>query len=300
MGRIGTGGYSNAAPRVSFRYAGRVRSLHVGHRCNKAAAGMCSLRSARGTRSQSVLTRIGCEFINTGLHHLDDGAKKAVMNTKNNSATARVERPHRSQVEMQLFALDQLLSPDHRVRVVWAFVKSLDLEPLYEEIRVTDNLAGRSAIAPEILVALWLEATLDGIGSARELDRRCQTDIVYLWILGGVTVNYHTLSDFRVRHGAFLERLLTDSVAALIDRGLVPLETIAQDGMRVRASAGKSSFRRRPTLEELQQQAQRHLDRLMAEAESETARQEGDARRQAAALRRPRAGRTYRGGAAAA
>jgi len=210
------------------------------------------------------------------------------MDTKNTSATARVDRPHRSQVEMQLFSLDQLLPPDHRARVVWAFVKSLDLEPLYQDIQVTDSQAGRSAIAPEILVALWLQATLDGIGSARELDRRCQTDLPYLWILGGVSVNYHTLSDFRVSHGALLEQLLVDTIASLIDRGLVSLETIAQDGMRVRASAGSSSFRRKPTLENLQQQAQEHIDRLKKEAESEAARQEGDARRRAAAERAAR------------
>ena len=210
------------------------------------------------------------------------------MNTENTSATARVDRPHRNQVEMQFFSLDQLLSPDHRVRIVWMFVQSLNLEPLYEKIQVTDRLAGRSAIAPEILVALWLQATLDGIGSARELNRRCETDIPYLWILGGVTVNYPTLSDFRVRRGGFLDQLLVDTVASLIDRGLVPLETIAQDGMRVRASAGGSSFRRRPTLEQLQQQAQAHVERLKQEAESEAARREGDARRRAAAERAAR------------
>src|SRR5271155_4009722 len=116
------------------------------------------------------------------------------MSTKNTSASARVNRPHRDQVEMQLFALDQLLASDHRARIVWAFVRLLNLEPLYEKIQVTDTLAGRTAIAPEILVALWLQATLDGIGSARELDRRCTTDIPYLWILGAVGVNYHTLS----------------------------------------------------------------------------------------------------------
>ena len=208
------------------------------------------------------------------------------MSTKNTSATARVSRPHRDQVEMQFFAIDQLLPSDHRVRVVWAFVKSLNLEPFYENIQVTDSQAGRTAIAPEVLVALWLQATLDGIGSARELARRCcESDIAYLWILGGVTVNYHTLSDFRVAQGEFLERLLTDTVASLIDRGLVSLETIAQDGMRVRASAGKSSFRRKPTLEQLQQQAREHIKRLKQEAESEAARQEGDARRRAAAER---------------
>lgn len=189
---------------------------------------------------------------------------------------------------MQLFSLDQLLPKDHRARIVWAFVDSLDLEPLYAEIQVAPDQAGRPAIDPRILVALWLQATLDGIGSARELDRRCETDLPYLWILGGVTVNYHTLSDFRVGHGEFVDELLIDTVASLIDRGLVPLETIAQDGMRVRASAGKSSFRRKPTLDQLQQQAQEHVERLKQEAESETARQKGDARRRAAAERAAR------------
>lgn len=207
------------------------------------------------------------------------------MDTINTSATARVDRPFRAQVEMQLFSLEQLLPGDHRARIVWAFVESLDLEPLYGKIEVTDSTAGRSAIAPEILVALWLQATLDGIGSARELGRRCQTDIPYLWILGGVSVNHHTLSDFRVQNGGFLEQLLVDTVASLIDQGLVPLETIAQDGMRVRASAGSSSFRRQPSLEKLQQQAQQHVDRLKEETEHETARQQGDARRRAAEQR---------------
>jgi len=189
---------------------------------------------------------------------------------------------------MQLFSLDQMLPADHRARLVWKFVIKLDLEPFYSDIVVTDNTSGRSAIAPEILIALWLMATLDGIGRARTLARRCETDMPYLWILGTVGINYHTLSDFRVQHAERLEQLLVDTVAALIDRGLVPLETIAQDGMRVRASAGSSSFRRKPTLEELQQEAQKHVERLKQEAEDDTQGQEGDARRQAAKERAAR------------
>ena len=207
---------------------------------------------------------------------------------KPSAATARVRRPERFQVEMQFYSLDQMLPSDHRARIVWAFVQSLDLTLLYEKIDVTDCKAGRSATAPEILVALWLLATLDGIGSARELNRRCDTDIPYLWVRGSVGVNYHTLSDFRVQNGKFLEQLLVDTVASLIDQGLVPLETIAQDGMRVRASAGSSSFRRKPTLEKLQREAQTHVDRLEQENESESERQHADARRQAAAERAAR------------
>lgn len=210
------------------------------------------------------------------------------MKTENTSESARVNRPERRQIEWKLLSLDQMLPVDHRARMVWKFVESLNLEPFYGDIEVTNHVAGRSATAPEVLVALWLLATLDGISSARELARRCETDLPYLWTCGSVSVNYHTLSDFRVQHGERLERLLVDTVAALIDREIVPLETIAQDGMRVRASAGSSSFRRKPTLEKLQQAAQEHVDRLKKETESETERLAADARRQAAAERAAR------------
>jgi transposase len=210
------------------------------------------------------------------------------MDAKNSSRTARVARPERNQVAWQPVALDQLLAADHPARLVWSYVKLLNLEPLYSEIEVDDNTRGRTAIAPEILVSLWLLATIENIGSSRELDRRCERDIAYRWLCGGVSVNYHTLSDFRVRHGQFLEKLLVDTVAALVHKGLIPLETIAQDGMRVRAHAGKSSFRRKPTLEELQKQAQAHLDQLQVESDSDSERQAGDARRKAAQERAAR------------
>lgn len=211
------------------------------------------------------------------------------MNNKRpSSAVARVNRPERSQVEMQFHSLDQLLPLDHQARLVWDYVQSLDLSLLYAQIEVSDGKAGRSAIAPEILVALWLLATLSGIGSARELARRCETDIPYRWICGGVGVNYHTLSDFRSQQLEFLDNLLVDSVTSLISQGLVPLEAIAQDGMRVRANAGKSSFRRKESLDRLHQQAHEHLENLKKQSESESERQEADARKRAAAERAAR------------
>ena len=137
-------------------------------------------------------------------------------------------------------------------------------------------------------MSLWLFATLEGMGSARELARRCERDIPDLWMLGGVTVNHHTLSDLRVRHGARLKRLLVDTVAALVDRGLVPLETIAPDGMRVKARAGNRSFRRKETLETLQKQAQEQVDRLKNEAANEGEGPPRDARCKAATERAAR------------
>jgi len=213
------------------------------------------------------------------------------MNRKKSFAerNARVNRPEREQVEMQLLSLEQMLPKDHRCRIVWRFVESLELEAFYAEIRATDSHTGRSAIAPEILLALWLQATLDGISSARELGRRCTTDMPYLWLCGGVSVNYHTLSDFRVAHGDKLDQILTTTIAALMHQDLVTLEELGQDGMRVRASAGSSSFRRKPTLTALHRKAKEHVEKLREESESDPQdHAKLDARRKAAAERAAR------------
>lgn len=118
-------------------------------------------------------------------------------------------------------------------------------------------------------MALWLDATLEGVGSARALDRLCKEHIAYLWILGGVTVNYHTLADFRVKHEKVLNRLLTQSVAALMEEGLVSLKRTAQDGVRIRASAGGKSFVEQSTLERYLEEAEEQVRSLLAELEAD-------------------------------
>jgi transposase len=181
----------------------------------------------------------------------------------------RIQVAQRDQLELQVCDLDALLAPDHAARIVWAFVEALDLGPLYGAIRAIEGHAGRPAIDPKILVALWLYATVDGVGSARELDRLCTRDAPYRWLAGGVGLNHHTLAEFRTAHGAWLDRELTRSLAALMDRGLVTLEIVAQDGMRVRASAKAASFRRRARLEELLATARAQVEALRTELGAE-------------------------------
>jgi transposase len=181
----------------------------------------------------------------------------------------KLEKPDRQQIQMHLAALDDLLPVEHRARMVWEMVQSYDLEPLYERIRSVEGGAGRPAIEPRVLVAMWLYATLEGVSSARELARLSEEHLAYQWLLGGISVNYHTLSDFRVNSGEALEHILTKSVAALISEGVVTVEKTAQDGIRIRASAGASSFRRKPTLEESLKQAQAVVEQLKAQEEKE-------------------------------
>lgn len=205
----------------------------------------------------------------------------------------RVLKPCRNQVQWQSSDLDSLLAADHPARIVWAFVEGLDLAPLYAEIKAVGDQPGRPSIDPAILMALWLCATLEGVGSARLLERLCGEHDVYRWICGGVGVNYHTLSDFRWRHLDLLDRLLTESVAALLMSGGVTLNRVAQDGVRVRASAGSASFRRRKRLQEFLHVADEQVRRLRQELEEDPAassRRQQAARERAARERQERVG----------
>src|SRR5229473_3566757 len=174
----------------------------------------------------------------------------------------RLRPIERQQVEMRSASLDQLLTPDHSARVVWAFVANSDSTPLLKSIKAVAGHVGRDANDPRVLLALWLFATLDGVGSARELDRLCREHMAYQWLCGGMSVNYHSLADFRAQQVDYLDQLLTDGVATLRHEGLVELQQVAQDGMRVRASAGAASFRRAPSLQTCLAEAEQQVAAL--------------------------------------
>jgi transposase len=185
-----------------------------------------------------------------------------------------------NQIALRAVDLEATVGAEHAVRNVWAFVERLDLSALYGEIDSVEGRAGRAAIDPQILMALWLYATVDGVGSAREIERLTEAHDAYRWICGGVNVNHHTLSDFRCARVDVLDELLSDSVAVLVNKSLVELERVAQDGMRVRASAGAASFRRRSTLEGCLEQARAQVQALKGELDADP--DAGNRRRRAA------------------
>ena len=197
----------------------------------------------------------------------------------------RLRVAQRNQVAVRTLSLDQMLPCDDEARLVWDFVCQSDLSGMLAGIRAVEGHVGRNATDPRILYALWLFATLKGVGSARELNRLCERHLSYQWICGEVSVNYHMLADFRVQHKAVLDELLTEQVAALVSQGAVTLERVAQDGMRVRANAGKASFRRQATLEECLTEARQRVEELQQELDQDPAsasRREQAARQRAA------------------
>ena len=165
--------------------------------------------------------------------------------------------------------LEGLLPAEHRARIVWSFVESLDLSQFYDQVLSREGEAGRPAADPAVLLALWLYATVEGVGSARELERLAQSDAPYRWLAGGVPLNHHGLADFRVENLEALDRLLTQSVTALIGEGLISLAEIAVDGTKVRASASKELFKTGETLLKIEAAVAERLAALKQELASD-------------------------------
>jgi transposase len=183
----------------------------------------------------------------------------------------RIRQAERRQAGFELVDLESLVVDDHPVRAVWSFVEGLDLRWFYDRIKARGETPGRPATDPRILLALWLYATADGIGSARALARLCDHHTIYRWICGGVGVNHTMLSEFRLDSGEFLDRLLTRSLAALMQEGLITLDEVITDGTKVRAAASRSSMRRRQTLTELEAKARARVAELKQELEADSA-----------------------------
>jgi transposase len=177
----------------------------------------------------------------------------------------RMREPQRDQIELRAVDLEALIAPDHPVRVFWAYVEKLDLRDLEDAIGAREHTPGQAAVSPRLFVALWLYATSEGVGSARALARLCESHDVYRWLCGGVSVNYHGLADFRTAHPELLDRLLSENVASLSVAGVIDLDEVAQDGVRVRAAAGTKSFRRRKKLHKELKKAQRLIKQLKQE-----------------------------------
>lgn len=199
------------------------------------------------------------------------------------TSEARFLRADRFQTHWDFIDLEGLLPSDHRARIVMSFVESLDLTALYDAIKSREGEPGRPPPDPAVLLALWLYATIEGVGSARQLERLAQRDLAYRWIAGGVPLNYHGLSDFRVAHVEVLDRLLTESVTALIDEGVVSLAEITVDGTKVRANASRSSFKTASKLAQIEAAVEQRLAALKAEIESNP---EASSRRKRAAQER--------------
>lgn len=196
----------------------------------------------------------------------------------------RVREPFRAQGMIRFEMPEDMLPSDHRARLLWRVVETLDLSAFTSEARAVEGRQGRAVLSTRMLLTLWLYAVSHGIGSARKIARLIHTDDAFRWVVGDVSVGHTRLSEFRVLYGAALDKLFSDVLASLLHKGLVSLDRVAQDGTRVRAAASAPSFRREASLLDCREQAALHVKAVFAEADDPTVTFAEQRAREAAAL----------------
>jgi transposase len=166
---------------------------------------------------------------------------------------------NRQQMSWRAVDVEKLIGEDHPARAIWSLVGRLDLSPFYRAIESSAEEGGRPGFDPQVLISLWVYAYSRGIGSAREVARRCEYDPAFQWLTGLTEVNYHTLADFRVEKQQELDELFTQVLAALSKEGLITLEQVVQDGTKIKALASSRSFREEKTIREHLEQARQRV-----------------------------------------
>src|SRR4051794_19835524 len=189
------------------------------------------------------------------------------MRDESRKGKPRVVEPQRRQGVIRFEMPEDKLAPTHTARVLWDVIGALDLTAFLDGVKAIEGTVGRKTLSPQMKLTLWLYAISNGVGSAREIARLIASDDGYRWIVGDLEVGHHTLSAFRVNHGAALEQLMTDLLASRMHKGVLSLELVAQDGIRIRAAATAPSFRRLESLLECREQAALHLKATLANAD---------------------------------
>src|SRR6266478_9675575 len=144
---------------------------------------------------------------------------------------------NRQQMSWRAVDVERLVGDDHAARAIWTLIGRMDLSRFYQGIESSAEEGGRPAFDPQLLISLWVYAYSQGIGSAREVARRCGYDPAFQWLTGLLEVNYHTLADFRVAKQQELDELFTQVLASLSKEGLITLKQVMQDGTKIRALA---------------------------------------------------------------
>lgn len=172
----------------------------------------------------------------------------------------KLRRVDRRQSTLLQVDVEALIGPEHKARAIWELTGRMDLSGFAEGLKTREGQAGREAWDPQLLVSLWVYAYSEGISSARAIEREMEWEPGLRWLAGLEQVNHHTLSDFRVKHGAALEELFVQLLGMLEHAGCVRLEQVMHDGTKIRAQAGVDTFRGEEKLRE-------HLERARAVVE---------------------------------
>jgi len=190
----------------------------------------------------------------------------------------RLKQVDRQQIRLEVVDTDRLVGQDHEVRAIVDLLGRLDLSRYYQGIKAVQGRAGRDHSDPQVLIALWIYASVRGVREGRALAEWCKYEPGCRWLLGLGTVNHTTLSEFVTERTTALHDLFVQVVHVLMAQGAVQLERVAHDGTKIRAAASRHSFLGEEGLAECRRAAEEHWAALQQQSPTESSQRQAEER----------------------
>ena len=227
-------------------------------------------------------------LLKEGLERYREEARVSEQSSAEAEPRKRFKPIDRHQLMIRPVDIEKLVEDEHPVRAIWAMVCGLDWSRFEQDVKVVEGGQGRSNTDPRLLAALWIYGYSEGVNSARELSRMCGYEPGCQWLTALGEVNYHTLSDFRVKDKEAQDELFKQVLGRLSADGLTDLKRVMQDGTKVRAQASGNSFRRDETLREHLKLAEEQIEAMGSPDSEELNQRVMGAKRRAAREKKQR------------
>jgi transposase len=170
--------------------------------------------------------------------------------------------------QMILFpeCIDDYITENSSVRVIDAFVASLNMEELKFDNAIPAK-TGRLSYSPQDLLKLYIYGYNNSIRSSRKLEIESQRNIEVMWLLGKLTPDFKTIADFRKDNKAALKNVFKMFVALCKEWNLFGSELIAVDGSKFRASNSRKNNYSKNKLEKKIKYIEERIDKYIKELE---------------------------------
>ena len=139
----------------------------------------------------------------------------------------------RQQLILYQQCIDELIDSNSVVRVIDAYIDTVDMDSL--GFRINEQDTGARAYAPQLKLKIYVYGYLNGVRSSRRLERECRRNVELLWLTQGLAPDFKTIADFRKDNADGLKATFKAFLLMCARLQLLGFESVAIDGSKMRA-----------------------------------------------------------------
>ena len=162
-------------------------------------------------------------------------------------------------------SLEDMIDPNHPVKVVNQVIDSLDIDVLIRKYKG----GGCSSYHPRLLLKLLVYGYLSNQYSSRKIEQAAKQNVHFMWLSGMSYPDHNTINRFRVdRLKGVLKEVFSQVVLLLVENGIITLKEAYLDGTKIEANANRYTFVWGRSISKSKERIKKQLDELWAYAES--------------------------------